>query len=236
MEKLDGNVTTYRAISSVPKSCNAEDYDKIVLDYPEEFLQTLQFSGMSLQDLKLKKGAIVMLLRNLNMREGLCNGTRMRVVKLNIFSIVGQIISGNHKNDIVVIPRIKLLSNTKKIPFTMARIQIPVIPAFAMTINKSQGQSFNKVGLYLETPVFAHGQLYVALSRTTSKAGLRVEIKEETEQGHLVSNDPRVFTRNVVFKAYKDWAHPPLPKKRTRLGNERRLPQITEEDDESSRQ
>ena len=89
MEKLEGNVTTYRAISSVPKSCNAEDYDKIVLDYPEEFLQTLQFSGMSLQDLKLKKGAIVMLLRNLNMREGLCNGTRMRVIKLNIFSIVG---------------------------------------------------------------------------------------------------------------------------------------------------
>jgi hypothetical protein len=225
---------TYKAISSVPKTTNAEDYDKIVVDYPEEFLQTVQLSGMSLQNLRLKVGAIVMLLRNLNMREGLCNGTRMRIRKLNFYSIEGEIIAGNHKGEIVVIPRIKLLSNTKKLPFTMARIQIPVIPAFAMTINKSQGQSFNEVGLYLETPVFSHGQLYVALSRTTNKAGLKVEIKEDAEQGHLVKDDPRVFTRNVVFQAYKDWADE-LPKKRTRLTNEHRLPQIREEEEEESR-
>ena len=168
---------------------------------------------MSLQKLKLKEGAIVMLLRNLNMREGLCNGTRMKVIKMNDYSMVGKIIAGNHKGEIVVIPRIKLLTNTKKLPFTMARIQIPVIPAFAMTINKSQGQSFDKVGIYLDTPVFSHGQLYVALSRTTNKAGLKIEIKEDSEQGHLIRNDPRVFTKNVVFKAYDRWVYPPLTKK-----------------------
>ena len=52
------------------------------------------------------------------------------------------------------------------------------MPAFAMTINKSQGQSFSKVGISLTNPVFAHGQLYVALSRTRYKNGLKIFIKE----------------------------------------------------------
>ena len=34
-----------------------------------------------------------------------------------------------------------------------------------MTVHKSQGQSFDKVGVYLHSPVFVHGQLYVTLSR-----------------------------------------------------------------------
>jgi ATP-dependent DNA helicase PIF1 len=90
-----------------------------------------------------------MLLRNLNIREGLCNGTRLIVIKMNRYSLEGEILTGKFKGKVVLIPRIKLLSNTKKIPFKLARLQIPVMPAFAMTINKSQGQSFNKVGLYL---------------------------------------------------------------------------------------
>ena len=34
-----------------------------------------------------------------------------------------------------------------------------------MTINKSHGQTFDHVGVFLDQPVFAHGQLYVALSQ-----------------------------------------------------------------------
>ena len=36
--------------------------------------------------------------------------------------------------------------------------------AFALTINKPQGQTLDHVGLYLPTPVFSHGMLYVTLS------------------------------------------------------------------------
>ena len=58
--------------------------------------------------------------------------------------------------------------STSELPFSMTRRQFPVRLAFAMAINKSQGQSMNFVEIDLRTPVFSHGQLYVALSRCRS--------------------------------------------------------------------
>jgi ATP-dependent exoDNAse (exonuclease V) alpha subunit len=43
-----------------------------------------------------------------------------------------------------------------------------------MTINKAQGQTLDRVGLYLAAPVFAHGQLYCAFSRARSLDGVKV--------------------------------------------------------------
>jgi ATP-dependent DNA helicase PIF1 len=64
-------------------------------------------------------------------------------------------------------------SNTG-LPFTLRRLQFPVCLAFAMTINKSQGQSLNYVGLDLRMPVFGHGQLYVGVSRITTPQGIKI--------------------------------------------------------------
>ena len=45
-----------------------------------------------------------------------------------------------------------------------------------MTINKSQGQTFDHVGICLEEDVFSHGQLYVAFSRAYTLDGVKVSI------------------------------------------------------------
>lgn len=94
---------------------------------------------------------------------------------------------------LVVLHRIAMSSSSalcRELAFV--RWQFPVRLAYSMTINKSQGQTLGHVGLLLRTPVFSHGQLYVALSRVRSQKSV------------LVFNSANVnssLTRNVVYKS-----------------------------------
>ena len=78
-------------------------------------------------------------------------------------------------------------------PFKLCRRQFPLVLSFAMTINKSQGQSLLNVGLFLPRPVFTHGQLYVAVSRVKRKDGLKILILD-------ADGKPTNKTSNVVYK------------------------------------
>jgi hypothetical protein len=123
--------------------------------------------GIPPHRLALKVGVLVILLRNLDAASGLYNGTRLIIWRLAWRLIIAQIIGGTHAGNIVNIPRITTTANHSKWPFTLQRRQFPLQLAFAMTINKAQGQTMKTVGIYLPEPVFTHGQLYVALSRAT---------------------------------------------------------------------
>ena len=70
-----------------------------------------------------------------------------------------------------------------------------------MAINKSQGQTFSKFGIYLDRACFPHGQLYVAFSRCKSFEGISISIKNDKNQGKHKEN---WHTQNVVFQPVLD--------------------------------
>ncbi len=174
---------------------SVEDKDLVHQNlYSMEFLNTLTPSGIPPHKLILKVGAPIMLLRNINPAEGLCNGTRLIVKQLQRSVIDAEIITGSHIGQRVFIPRIRMAPSDTDLPFQLIRRQFPIRLAFAMTINKAQGQTIPYMGLYLPNPIFAHGQLYVALSRVQSKNYIKILVKDH---GHI---NGEVYTKNIVYR------------------------------------
>ena len=156
-----------------------------------EYLNTLKPNGFPPHILNLKPGMPLMLLRNINPRQGLCNGTRM------IFNgcIANKLLQCTivETKRIVLIPRITFIPKLHDYPFEWQRRQFPVRPAFAITINKSQGQTLKHAGVWLRSDVFSHGQLYVACSRVSTPNNLYFALMHD-------STGSKTTAQNVVYK------------------------------------
>ena len=191
LNQMSGDELTHLSADYVIVEAGADNND-IDNQVPIEQLRSLQPTGFPPSTLHLKIGCPLILLRNLSPRLGLCNGTRMTLLQNHHRLLEVVILGGDHHGQHAFIPRITLMpTKSFEYPFKWERRQFPVQLAFAMSINKAEGQSLTHVGIDLTTPVFAHGQLYVALSRATSSKNVIVLLPAN-------ATDRRV--QNVVYQ------------------------------------
>ena len=187
---MPGAEAVFYSADSIESEPGADSMQESI---PVEFLRSLDASGLPSGELHLKPGCPLILLRNLAPGRGLCNGTRLIFKRSTQHLLVVEILGGKHHGELAFIPRITLIPSASEragFKFQLRRRQFPVRLAFAMTINKAQGQSVRHVGLDLREPVFAHGQLYVALSRATSSNRIKILLSPTASECRV---------RNVVY-------------------------------------
>ena len=164
-------ITPFRAVA---ERINADKLNQI--DAPEIVYNGTISGGFNENDvpapleLKLKQGALVMFVKN---GDKWHNGSVGIIEHLGAKEIIVQLLDDN-KNDLVVVKPEKWA----KIEYARdeenhiveneigAYKQFPLMLGYAMTIHKSQGKTLNKVIIDISRGAFAHGQTYVALSRT----------------------------------------------------------------------
>ncbi|CAN6581415.1 unnamed protein product [Malus baccata var. baccata] len=167
------NDATYMVERAMVTPTN-EDVDmlneKIINMFPD--LEETMYSFDSIEDnprnLYQPEGAPIMLLRNIDPKLGLCNGTRLLCHGSYRNLIDAEILIGQFAGSRVFLPRIPLkITDIAGLPFELTRKQFPMKLSFSITI---QGQTIPHVGIYLPNHVFSHGQLYVALSIEVPKS------------------------------------------------------------------
>ncbi|XP_058763805.1 uncharacterized protein LOC131637240 [Vicia villosa] len=137
LDLMPGEIKDYYSSNTVDKS---EIHDTNVVDILiPEFLSSLSTSGLPNHHIKLKVGTPVMLMRNIDQSEGLCNGTRVMITKMANHVIEARVMVGKGYGNLVYIPRMDMSPSQSPWPFKLKRRQFPIVVSYAMTINKSQG-------------------------------------------------------------------------------------------------
>ncbi|KAL8108004.1 hypothetical protein AgCh_024432 [Apium graveolens] len=193
LEKIPGTLHTYLSQDSIDDVGDEDNEFKSA--FPVKYPNSLNMPCIPKHELNIKVGIVVMLMRNLNQIMGLCNDTRMIVTSGKKNSFECEILCGSHVGSKHLIPRIEMIPTDTSWPFEFKRIQFPLQICYAMTINKSQGQSLDTVGLYLPRAVFSHGHVYIGISRV---------IRLEDQPAQTVPKDKSQYTAEDISSIAKD--------------------------------
>ena len=193
LDKLPGEKYTYYSLDTAHDQ-NSTNLDELI---PDEFIHSLTPNGLPQHQLTLKLGAIVYLLRNLNINAGLYNGTRLKITRMQKFNLLCEIIVGARSGEKICLPRLDFSPDKNELPFVMNRRQFPIRLGYCITINRAQGQSFDAVGIVLNDAVFSHGQLYVALTRSHIQHSIKVCLKHDDMYPHTKDKKK---TQNIIPK------------------------------------
>ena len=129
--------------------------------YPAEYLASLPLNGVPPASLTLKVHGRYMITKNYDTHRGACNGTLCEMLQYTRHAVQVRLLTGTQKGRVMKIPRCSshVSQENSGLPFCFTRIQFPLIPAYCVSVHKSQGQTIHKVGLFITQDCFAHGQL-----------------------------------------------------------------------------
>ena len=170
--------------------------------FPEEYLNSLELSGMAQHELSLKVGAVVILLKNFNIKAGHCNGTRYIIKTIGKYRLILQKLTCDEddENKILSLPRIPMTSTQSNFPFTLKRTQFPIKLAFTVTFNRAQSQTVpGDCGMLLPKSVWTHGQIYVGFSRCGNPRNIHVWADQD-EFEDFPTAEGKSYVANIVYK------------------------------------
>ncbi|KAK0412978.1 hypothetical protein QR680_006519 [Steinernema hermaphroditum] len=120
LKSLEGREVEYISFD------RAQSHDDENVKFPQEFLNSIEDPGLPPHRLILKQNCVVMLLRNLSLQQGLCNGTRLQVITMSKNVSICKILTGDKEGSEVALPRIPVMSNS-----TDLSLQIAVVNFFS---------------------------------------------------------------------------------------------------------
>ncbi|KAE8742215.1 hypothetical protein FOCC_FOCC012229 [Frankliniella occidentalis] len=190
---LPGPKTTYL---SYDKFMPDDTWEGVHVPVTQDILESTEAPTLPPHRLNIKVGSIVMLLCNVDVSRGLCNGSRFKVLvgAIQYQVLVTSWTKGTPQRAIFI------SKDDAGLPGVISRQQFQVRLAYCVTINKAQGSTYTRVGMDLPLSCFSHGQLYVALSREKKRTNVFIHIRRASKQGYVDKAKPSLWTRNEVYR------------------------------------
>ena len=186
-----------------------------------DFMSQINQPGVPPHILRLKIGCVCTVERNLLLTEKVAHNTKVILEKVakHYLEVLDPATKRHH-----LIPRITFMVRLPKTSLTFTRRQYPLRLAYAVTVNKSQGQTLSMSVVDLRTDPFAHGQLYVALSRVKCRKDILVLSSPEDVHQRTA------HTTNVVYKELLHALEPgfsaPVQQRGSRPRGQRAVPSV----------